>query len=162
QGWVTYHGQVMTLDIAQQLQHNLRTQAYGHVQRVPMSYFDSHGRTSVVSLLSDDINQIEHVFFACWEGVQLVVAAIALCVLYFVYLSPAYALIITLSIPALVLGSLFLQKYAEPTFKESTQAFNRLRSSLVENLDGIDTIKSFTAEQEELNRITHHSHAYYE
>src|SRR5262249_6425202 len=67
-----------------------------------------------------------------------------------------------LSIPALVLGSLFLQKYAEPTFKESAQAFNRLRSSLVENLDGIDTIKSFTAEQEELNRITHHSHAYYE
>jgi ATP-binding cassette subfamily B protein len=150
------------LDIAQQSQHNLRTQAYEHLQRVPMSYFDDHSRTSMVSLLSDDINQIEHVFFACWEGVQLVVAAIALCVLYFVYLSPAYALLIMLSIPALILGSLWLQKYAEPTLHESAHAFNRLRSSLVENLDGIDTIKSFTAEQEELNRIAHRSRVYYE
>ncbi|MEJ2443482.1 MAG: ATP-binding cassette domain-containing protein [Exilibacterium sp.] len=157
QGWFMYKGQSMTIGVAQDIQHALRQRAYQHIQQVPMHYFSDHDRLHIAHILSEDINQIEHIFFACWEVIQLGTAVLALALMFALLLSPLWAFAIVLSIPLLMLGSLSLNKKADPIFKSINTHNSLLRGLLVESLDGIDTIKSYTAEQEQLQRLQRHS-----
>lgn len=49
-------------NLAQELQHKLRLDAYQHIQNADMSYFENVSSGNLVSILNDDINQLERFF----------------------------------------------------------------------------------------------------
>ncbi|CCQ69327.1 ABC transporter, transmembrane region:ABC transporter [Crocosphaera watsonii WH 0402] len=51
-------------NLAQNIQHNLRLDAYGHLQELELAYFEERNTGLLLSILNDDINQLEH-FFRC-------------------------------------------------------------------------------------------------
>ncbi|NJO66583.1 MAG: ABC transporter ATP-binding protein, partial [Leptolyngbyaceae cyanobacterium RM1_405_57] len=46
-------------NLAQTIQHDLRLNAYSHVQNLELSYFESRSTGGLMSILNDDINQLE-------------------------------------------------------------------------------------------------------
>ena len=46
-------------NLAQTLEHRLRQDTYAHVQQLPMSYFEDKNTGSLMSIMNDDINQLE-------------------------------------------------------------------------------------------------------
>ncbi|HYP88424.1 MAG TPA: ABC transporter transmembrane domain-containing protein, partial [Polyangiaceae bacterium] len=46
-------------NLAQDLQHDLRMEAYSHVQRLELSWFERTKTGTLMSVLNDDINQLE-------------------------------------------------------------------------------------------------------
>ena len=46
-------------DLAQRAQHNLRIQAYDHMQKLEMSFFENDSSGRLLAILNDDINQLE-------------------------------------------------------------------------------------------------------
>ena len=46
-------------NLAQNLQHDLRMEAYRHVQRLELAWFEQRRTGSLMSILNDDINQME-------------------------------------------------------------------------------------------------------
>ncbi|MEN9581247.1 MAG: hypothetical protein RJA70_4256, partial [Pseudomonadota bacterium] len=45
--------------LAQDLQHELRMDAYGHLQRLDLSWFEQRRTGNLTAVVSDDINQME-------------------------------------------------------------------------------------------------------
>ena len=46
-------------NIAQNLQHDLRMDLYSHIQKLDISYFENKNTGNLLSILNDDVNQIE-------------------------------------------------------------------------------------------------------
>ncbi|MFT5223381.1 MAG: ATP-binding cassette subfamily B protein, partial [Glaciecola sp.] len=54
-----YLYQVAWRNLAQTLQHELRLDAYAHVQTLEQAYFEDRSTGGLLSILNDDVNQLE-------------------------------------------------------------------------------------------------------
>ena len=54
-----YAYQVLWRNLAQKLQHDLRLDAYGHLQYLDMAWFEDSATGNLVAILNDDVNQLE-------------------------------------------------------------------------------------------------------
>ena len=73
--------------------------------------------------------------------------------LAFFVISPELAFLAFLPIPVIVIGSLLYQKKLEPRYDAVRAAAGRIADTLTNNLGGIATIKAFTAEEREVERV---------
>jgi len=147
-------------NLAQTVQHELRLDAYDHLQRLEMAFFEAGSSGSLLAILNDDINQLERFLdHGANEVLQLVTTVLAVGGAM-VVLSPGVAGVAFLPIPAILWGSLLFQKRLAPRYREVRERASDLNSSLVNNLGGMLTIKSYAAEAWELERIGRQSEAY--
>jgi ATP-binding cassette, subfamily B, bacterial len=149
-------------NLAQTLQHELRSDAYGHVQRLTLAYFENENSGTLVTILNDDINQLERFLDGGANSLIQVAMSTLLVGAVFVYLAPSVALIAMLPIPVILVGAFFFQRKAEPLYADVRAQASRLGARLVNNLAGIATIKSYVAEERELAGLVHDSKAYTE
>ena len=54
-----YAAKVLWRNLAQSLQHELRIDAYGTVQRLDLRYFEDRSTGGLMSILADDVNQLD-------------------------------------------------------------------------------------------------------
>ena len=151
---------VLWRNLAQTVQHELRLEAYGHLQQLEMAFFESSSSGRLMAILNDDINQLERFLdHGANELLQLVTTVLAVGTAMAV-LSPSVAGVAFLPIPVILWGSLNFQKRLAPRYREVRDRAGDLNSSLANNLGGMLTIKSFAAEAWELERLRGESEAY--
>jgi ATP-binding cassette subfamily B protein len=155
-----YAYKVLWRNLAQTLQHNLRLDAYGHLQNLELAYFEERSSGGLMSILNDDINQLERFLdMGSNEIIQVITTVIVIGAAFFI-LAPTVAWWAMFPMPFIVWGSVWFQKLLAPRFADVREKVGLLNGQLANNLGGITTIKSFTAEQYEIQRITEHSEAY--
>jgi ATP-binding cassette subfamily B protein len=155
-----YAYKVLWRNLAQTLQHNLRLDAYGHLQNLELAYFEERSSGGLMSILNDDINQLERFLdMGSNEIIQVITTVIVIGAAFF-FLAPAVAWWAMFPMPFIVWGSVWFQKLLAPRYADVREKVGLLNGQLANNLGGITTIKSFTAEQYEIQRITEHSEAY--
>lgn len=153
---------VLWRNLAQSLQHDLRVDCYGHVQHLDMAWFEDRSTGNLVSILSDDVNQLERFLNGGANSlIQVATTVVAVGGVFFL-LSPLIALLAFTPIPVIVLGAFFFQRRAQPLYTRVRELVGLLAGRLANNLAGIATIKSFTAESVELQRLRADSQAYRE
>lgn len=146
--------------LAQSIQHALRMDTYDRVQRLDMGWFENQSIGNVQSVLNDDINQLERFLdTGANEMIQLAVSTLVIGAVFF-FLEPQIAIVAVLPVPIIFLGSRGFQKNLGPRYSEVRDAAGSLGGTLANNLTGIATIKSFTAEVTERDRISALSQAY--
>lgn len=151
---------VLWRNLAQSIQHEFRLEAYDHVQRLEMSYFEDRSTGGLLSILNDDINQLERFLDkGANELLQVIVTVLAIGDL-FVWMMPSIAWMAVLPMPFVFWGALFFQNKIEPRYADVRQRVSLLNGQLANNLSGIATIKSYTAENHETERIRRESEAY--
>jgi ATP-binding cassette, subfamily B, bacterial len=141
-------------NLAQTLQHELRTDAYGHVQRLELAYFEDKNSGALVTILNDDINQLERFLDGGANSLIQVLVSTLLVGAVFLYLAPGVALLSMLPIPVILFGAFLFQNKAEPLYAAVRAQASRIGARLVNNLAGIATIKSYVAEERELSGLT--------
>jgi ATP-binding cassette subfamily B protein len=147
-------------NLAQTVQHELRLEAYGHLQQLEMAFFEAGSSGRLLTILNDDINQLERFLdHGANELLQLVTTVLAVGGAM-VLLSPLVAGVSFLPIPVILWGSLRFQKRLAPRYAEVREKAGDLASRLGNNLGGMLTIKSYVAEAWELGRLEQESHAY--
>lgn len=139
--------------LAQKVQHELRIETYEHVQNLDLSYFENQSTGSLVSILNEDVNQLERFLDnGAVQLIQVFTTVIAVGAI-FIYLSPLIAALSFLPIPIILWGAFFYQKKAEPLYARVREAAGQISGRLAGNISGIMTIKSFTAEKTELDKL---------
>jgi len=147
-------------NLAQTIQHDLRLDAYSHVQNLELSYFESRSTGGLMSILNDDINQLERFLdFGANEILQVATTVVIIGVAFFV-LAPTVAWMSMLPMPFILWGSVAFQSLLAPRYAEVREKVSLLNGRLSNNLSGITTIKSFTTEEYEIQRLTLESEAY--
>lgn len=146
--------------LAQDVQHDIRLDAYGHVQDLELAYFEEHSTGSLLSILNDDINQLERFLDVGANEIIQVLTTILIIGGAFFVLTPDIAWMAIIPIPIIIWGSVVFQKWLAPRYAEVRERVSVLNSRLANNLSGITTIKSFTTEKYEIGRIQAESEAY--
>ncbi len=146
--------------LAQTVQHELRVEAYDHLQHLEMGFFEAGSSGRLLTVLNDDINQLERFLDqGANEILQLVTTVLAVGGTMLV-LSPTVAGVSFLPIPVILWGSLRFQRRLAPRYREVRERAGDLASLLSNNLGGMLTIKSYAAEDWEKQRLVAQSQAY--
>lgn len=139
--------------LAQDLQHRLRVDTHRHLQKLDMGWFRDHKSGRLMSILNDDINQLER-FLDGGANDILQVGTTVVCVTgVFFYFSPGIALLAMLPIPVILWGSFLFQSRIAPRYANVRERASLINSQLANNLSGIETVKSFTAEEREVQTL---------
>tara|TARA_B100002052_G_scaffold59212_1_gene52212 strand:+ start:944 stop:2710 length:1767 start_codon:yes stop_codon:yes gene_type:complete len=153
---------VLWRNLAQTVQHELRLDAYSHIQELEMSWFSDQSKGELMSILNDDINQLERFLDkGANELLQVSTTVIVISAIFF-YISPEIAIYSILPIPIILWGSFRFQSRIGPRYAEVRKEVGLLNALLSNNLSGISTIKSFTSEEMEIKRVREASQAYRE
>ncbi len=147
-------------NLAQTIQHDLRLDAYGHLQDLELEFFEARSTGSLMAILNDDINQLERFLdFGANEVLQVGTTVVIIGGAFFV-LAPSVAWMAMLPMPFILWGSIAFQRRLAPRYAEVREKVSLLNSRLSNNLSGITTIKSFTTEASEIEHIREESEAY--
>ncbi len=147
-------------NLAQTIQHELRVDAYGHVQGLELGYFDEQSTGGLMAILNDDVNQLERFLDrGANDLIQTGTGVVGVLVVFFL-LSPTIAFLSFIPIPIIVFGSIRFTRLMGPRYAAVRQQAGNLNAQLANNLGGIATIKSFTSEARETARIAVESDRY--
>jgi ATP-binding cassette subfamily B protein len=155
-----YVADVLWRGLAQGIEHDLRVEAYDHVQHLDLGWHEARPAGSTLATLNDDVNQLERFLDIGAPAILQTTLNVLLVGAVFAASSWTLLLLAFLPIPLIVLGSLVFQRRLEPLYDRVRDAVADLSSALSANLGGIATIKAFTAEDRERDRITAVSGAY--
>jgi ATP-binding cassette subfamily B protein len=147
-------------NLAQTMQHELRLDAYGHMQHLEMAYFEDQSTGNLMAILNDDVNQLERFLDTGANEVLQVLTTVVLIGAMFFVLAPTIAWVAFLPIPLILWGSFRFQRRMESRYAEVRESAGAIGSLLANNLGGIATIKSFTSEAREANRVADQSDRY--
>ncbi len=151
---------VLWRNLAQITQHNLRLKAYGHLQKLEMAFFESDSTGRLMTVLNDDINQLERFLDHGANQILQLIVTVFLVGGAMAFLAPSVSLFAFLPIPLILFGSIYYQKLLEPLYRDVRERAGDLASRLSNNLGGMLTIKSFATESWELERLRIDSEAY--
>ena len=140
-------------NLAQSIEHNIRMDAYKHVQNLNIAWFENKKIGDITSKLNDDVNQLERFLDNGFNSIiQLFVSTIAIGAWFF-YISPLVATITILPVPIILVIAFFFQKNLSPRYLAVRDSVGLLNNTIFNNLLGISTIKSFVSENIEYDRI---------
>lgn len=147
-------------NLAQRLQHKLRLDAYQHIQCADMSYFESINSGYLVSVLNDDINQLERFLNDGLNTIIQVLASTLLIGLIFFAIAPKIAMLAFFPVPIILWSAFYFQNIIGPRYAKVRLKAGELTSRFSNNITGIATIKSYTAENHEMNVLNIQSKEY--
>lgn len=144
---------ILWRNLAQDLQADLRQDAYDQVQRQDMSFFESRGSGELTAILNDDVNQLERFLDGGANDFLQVFVTVLLVGGVFFYVSPTIAWLAITPIPIVIWGAFYFMRRATPLYADVRSQVGGLANRLANNLGGMATIKSFTAESRESARL---------
>ena len=151
---------VLWRHLAQSIQHETRMDVFNHVQGLDLTWFEDRSTGGLLAVLSDDVNQLERFLDGgANDIIQLTVTAITVITAFFL-ISPELAWLAMIPVPVVIVGSLWFQKRLEPHYDAMRGKVGDLNAQLANSLGGMATVKSFTAESNELERLRTESDGY--
>ncbi|MFB6140446.1 MAG: ABC transporter transmembrane domain-containing protein, partial [Halosimplex sp.] len=145
---------------AQHLQHEVRVDTYDVVQRLDMSFFDSKQTGEIMSILNNDVNQLESFLTNDLNsGIRISVLVLGTGALM-VWLNAQLAVVALLSIPVLAVASYVFVQRIGPKYGRVRGSVGALNSRLENNIGGIEVVKSYGREDFERDRVESASEDY--
>jgi len=146
--------------LAQQMRMDMRLEIYNHVQTLDLAYIEGKSSGELLNLLLDDVDRVSRFFdYRAMEAVSaLTVLLIPLVAL--IFLPPVVAVLLFVPIPLTLISSRWFQQRLGPAYDEVRAASDRLALELSTSLNGLVTIRSFTAEERVTAQIAGTSDVY--
>jgi len=147
-------------NLAQNLQHDMRMEAYQHVQKLELAYFERNRTGNLLSILNEDINQMERFLNGgANDLIQVFVGSVLVGAVFF-YITSQLAFLALMPIPFILYGAFWFQSRLAPRYTAVREAAGALATQFNNNLSGIATVKAYTAEEFESEHIRRGSDAY--
>ena len=155
-----YLYEVKWRQLAQDIQHDLRLDTYRHVQKLDMAYFETQRTGNLMSILNDDVNQMERFLNGgANQIIQVFCSSIMVSAVFFA-LQPGIAIVALLPVPAILFGAFWFQSRLAPRYTAVREAAGDVSARLNNNLLGLATIKAFATEAFEAKHIEQASNQY--
>ena len=145
---------------AQHFQHNVRVDAYDAMQRRELSFFDDKQTGEVMSILNNDVNQLEGFLTNSFNTGISIVFRVGGMGAVMLLLNWRLGIVPTLVIPVLGYASYVFVNRIHPKYQEVRSSVGALNSRLENNLGGIEVVKSYTTEGTETDRVEDASEDY--
>ncbi|AFZ72530.1 ABC transporter ATP-binding protein [Natronobacterium gregoryi] len=147
---------------SQSVQHDVRTATYDKMQRLDMEFFANKQTGEMMSVLSNDVNQLERFLNEGMNSAtRLIVMVVGITGLLF-WLNPQLALVSLAPVPLIAVFTYVFVKKIQPKYAAVRSSVGKVNSRLENNLGGINVIKSSNTEEFESDRVEDVSRKYYD
>ena len=138
---------------------DLRSELYGHIQKLPLPWFDNRATGDIMTRLIEDVTSVERVLIDGIEQGTVAVLQILIVSGMMLAWSPALTVAALLPIPFLAAGALTYTLTARSRYGLQRKSVSALNSLLHDNIAGIRQIKTYTSEDREQSRFDAASNA---
>ncbi|MDE1377737.1 ABC transporter ATP-binding protein [Bacillus licheniformis] len=135
--------------------YRLRKELYAKLQRLPFKYYDSAKTGDLMSRLTADVEGIRFFLsFGFAEAIRFILLVTFSLSVMFSYSVPL-TLVTIASLPFLGAAVYRFDKKVHPAFRNIRKSFARLNTKVQENISGMNTVKSLSKEDFEIQNFTH-------
>jgi ATP-binding cassette, subfamily B, multidrug efflux pump len=132
--------------VGQQTMYDMRTEVFGHLQRLPMNYFDRNPVGRLMTRVTTDVDALNDLFAA---GVVTMIndfflLAVMACLLF--WIDKRLALDTMLVLPFILVVTLIFRKYVREANRQIRTAIARINSFLQEYISGMSVVQLFNRE----------------
>jgi len=147
-------------NLAQDLQHRLRLDAYRHIQRLDPGRIERERSGRLMAVLNEDVHQIERFLNTGANDLIQVACSSLLVGAVFFALTPGLAVLAILPVPLILFGAFWFMHRLGPRYAAAREAAADVSRRLGNNLPGMGTIQAYTAEEFEAAHVARASDAY--
>jgi ATP-binding cassette subfamily B protein len=144
------------------VQHDLRVDAYTSTQALDIGFFDSRETGEVMSVLNNDVNQLESFLDGTLQIAGNAVFIFLVTTGYMLWLNPQLAAVALLSPVVSAVLNYWYSRTVEPEYESLRENVGDVNSRLQRNVAGMTVVKSYTREAHETDRVAELSRAYRE
>ena len=148
-----YAASLLWRGLAQDVEHDLRVETYANVQDLDVSWHEGSAPGRVLSVVSDDVNQLERFLDTGARVILHTFWTVIFVGAVFAATSWTLTLLAFLPVPVIVIGSIVFQRRLEPLYAGVRARAGDVSATIATNLGGLSTIKAFTAEAREVDRV---------
>lgn len=146
-------------DFEQKVICDLRSELYGHIQKLPLPWFDNRATGDIMTRLIEDVTSVERVLIDGIEQGTVAVLQILIVSGMMLAWSPSLTVAALVPIPFLAAGALIYTLTARSRYSLQRKSVSALNSLLHDNIAGIRQIKTYTSEEREQTRFDTASNA---
>ena len=145
------------ITLGRKIVYRMRREVFEHLVSLPVGYFDRNQTGDIISRLSYDIDTINaslsnDLLQICAGSITVVGSAIMM-----IRIAPALMIIFAVTMPALILFTIYRVRKVKPLFKARSAELGRLNGHAEEMLSGQKTIRAYGKEEEMIDRFDKHN-----
>lgn len=139
--------------VSQRMVKNLRSAVFNKLQKLSVSFFDTHSHGDIMSRLSNDIENISGT--VSQSTTQLMAGSIAVIgsLIMMIKLSPILTLASIITVPLVFLLTKTIAKKTKVLFKSQQIELGMLNGHIEENISGIQVVKAFNYEDKTIKEF---------
>lgn len=145
--WLRYMQLTRLAGVAMRSVRRLREQVYGHVLRLPMTFFDKAITGQLVSRVTNDTESVKNLYvqvlFVMLDSSIVVLGALVA----MAWLDWRLMLIVIMLIPAVVIIVWFYQRWSAPAVSRARQLRSDINAQVAESISGMSALQASNAEQ---------------
>jgi ATP-binding cassette subfamily B protein len=142
---VEYYGHVLGVN----MEYDMRKEMFGHIQSLPVSYFDNIKVGKLMSRLVNDLNEISEL---AHHGPENLLIAIVLLIgsFFLMYTSNVtLALVMTFLVPLMIIIGVRQNLKFRSAFRVMRERLAEINAQAQDNFSGIRVVKAYNAEEKE-------------
>ncbi len=148
--------------MGQQIVFDLRNRLFGHVLRLPVSWFDKHHVGWTVTRTTSDVDALSEMFTTGVATIAYDILCIVVIIALLFYEAPQLAVVPVLILPVMMAVSFRFRLNARLAFRATRASLSRLNAFLQERLVGLDVVRLFRREPRTSRRFDELNTKYYE
>ncbi len=143
----TYAQNALMVSAAQRTSAEIRRDLFSNIQKLPLSYFDTHASGDLMSRLTNDVDNVN--MMLAQGVVQLFsgIVMIAGMLIAMLTLSPLLTLVAIVTTPLMFIASNLIVKMTQGYFKETQKELGSLNGFIEEMISGQKTVTLFSREK---------------
>jgi ATP-binding cassette subfamily B multidrug efflux pump len=154
---------ILITNVVQSAMRDLRQDIDKKINRLPVSYFDTHQQGDVLSRLTNDVDVLSGAMQQALIGIVNAILSIIMAVFMMFYINTRMALLAIIMIPAAILISRYVVAKSQKYFTSMQESLGSLNGFAQENMTGFSVLKVYGREKQTLEnfKVVNHELQHY-
>ena len=141
-----YVGNLCMAKLAQKTVHKIREDMFSHMEKLPISYFDSHSHGELMSTFTNDVDMLNQSLEQSVSQITISIITVVGTFIMMIYLSPILTLVVVFML-IIMLGTIrYIGKKSARNFRIQQRALADMNGYIEEMMSGQKVVKVFNYE----------------
>ncbi|MBA7622373.1 putative ABC transporter ATP-binding protein [subsurface metagenome] len=152
--WLTNGlGGVLITRIANRVLFRLRNEAFTHIQKLSMSFFDRRGIGDIISRLTNDVEMIHHAMTNALSGLVSGPFSIIGVLIAMFALNLQLSLVVIGTVPVMIILTAIIGTKVRAAFRKNQAQVGLLNANIQESVSAVRVIQTFNRQREEFRKF---------
>ncbi len=144
--------------VVQKSMFELRNDLSNKMNRLPVSYFDTHKLGDILSRVTSDVESVSNFFTQTFSATLIGLLQILFALVMITYIRPQILIIVLVMIFLLLVYSRIVLQWGQPVWREQAAALGSLFALSQEHLSGFTELKVYNQEEESIQQFKVRNH----